>query len=171
MFKDYTLQTTWGRALVALIVGTVLGALIVAGFIAYEVGPHMFLRNAIRFVMAKFASAFMVWGSGILLVGAPIWLVLHKAGFRTWLVALFTGFLLPFALFFPIFTGQLTGIKALQGCYDELAFLTRPVFASGTLPILGAGRAAAISAVFGAVGALIALTIWFVAYKRPDRHA
>jgi hypothetical protein len=167
MFKDYSLQTTKGRALVALIVGAALGALVVAGFIAYEIKPHMVFRNAIQLVLAEYATSFMVWGFGIFLVGGPIWFVLHKTGLRTWPIALFIGFILPFALFFLIFTGQVSDILALQGSNDRLPFLTRPVLALRNLPVLDGGRAAMMSAIFGAVSSFIALTIWRIAYLRP----
>ena len=180
MFRDYTLQTTWGRALKGLGIGIVVGALIIGSlallmFNAY-IGGYMFYfqgrdeMGMVKTLTIAFGLPLVVWGMwGVIF--APIWLLLHKLDYRTWLSLILAGFALTFFVVFMLSTNYFTGIRDWPERFNTAPYMDMdPRWHGATLTAFGwrlAGISAAISGVFGAV---VAFSIWRSAYKRPVAH-
>ena len=177
MFRDYTLQTTWGRALVALVVGAVVAALILDGYgwIKYNLEfegmfgySHLLsdFDTALALVIGL-AAPLAGWGMWAM-VFSLLWLLLHKFGYRTWLSLLLCGFAFSFIVFFVGFTNFLTGTRDLPEHLNNMPLLNNdPQWDGRTLTALGWKLAALKATGLGAVAAASALTIWCIAYQNP----
>ena len=154
MFKDYTLQTTWGRALMALAGGAVVGA---GGLVLFEVPFRMYIWKQDILQIAIFWTDIFFWALyyvsiALFLAGSPIWLLAHKLGFRTWQAATFVGFLLPFSILFiaVLFTLFYNDMNLANQTSTSFLWEIVLVFVLVTL-----------------FGIATALTIWRIAYRRP----
>ncbi len=164
MFKDYTLQTTWGKALVALVGGAIVGALVV---MYYDITVNWTLSSDNTFKHGSGSSLQLVsfWtaiffryltyvGAAIFVVGTPVWIFAHKFGFRTWLSAAFAGIVVPLVVVLSLLLvsyianemGEVDGWYSSDNHWVGL-FLETVIFAFA--------------------GAPTALTIWRIAYRRP----
>ena len=154
MFKDYTLQTTWKRALVALAVGAVFGAILIS---VYEVAFLFFsgrVENAsgLGLWLYKFPSTLIKFSVLIIVIGVPVFTLLHRTGFRAWLSFTMVGFAIPSTIRMVSFIGSPNTVyklaEVLNGRDIGGVFLLNLV----VMPV---------------VVAATALTIWRIAYRRP----
>ena len=147
MFKDYTLQTSWGRAIFAIFGGSIIGASTLTGYFLSERyfrdGKDIFFEHILPTGFGVFFSMGFLWLFGLVLFGLPPWILAHFTGYRTWFVSLIFGFTVPFlvAIWF-FFTSE---ISLADSLFD----------------------AAGNAALFSLLGAIVALTIWRIAYRRP----
>lgn len=158
MFRDYTLQTTWGRALVALAGGAVVGAI---GITLLDLPDRWYIWNGdFLQVVTYWADLFFYnlyyVSIALFLAGPPIWILAHRLGFRTWAGATFVGFGLSFSVVF--LAGLATFMKNNMSFENQIKslgvwFFVYPFIA---LPL---------------IGTLVALTIWRIAYRRPLPNA
>jgi hypothetical protein len=110
--------------------------------------------------------ALVVWGVGLIAVGAPLWWLLHKLGFRHWLVAAATGTLLTFLAGFAILTRGFEMIPPPSGSALSAEDAGGPPVINNRLTPHGWRRAAQSSLMLAVAGALVALAVWRVAYRR-----
>ena len=154
MFRDYSLQTTWGRAVLALATGAIIGAI---GTTLLYLPGHFYVWNRdmleiVGFWTDTFFFNLYYFSIAMFLVGAPIWFLAHKLGFRTRKSAIFVGFGLSF---FFVFGGVILSFL------NDAITLTREMKSLGPFwyvlfPFL----------VIPLTGTAIALTIWHIAYRR-----
>jgi len=154
MFKDYTLQTTWTRALASLVGGAFVGAV---GITFLYLPGHwpIWSQGApkiIQFWAAAFADNLYYFSIALFLVGPPIWFLAHRLGFRTRISAVTLGLALSVAVLIWVVTmvywydiGMKSELKAMG-----IRVIIFPIVA---IPLTGAA---------------IAHTIWRIAYRRPD---
>lgn len=158
-----------GNAIAALIVGAAVGAVatnlpVVVMGLLYIGEPGGFQSQHIPLLVYMFALAFIVWGVGLILVGVPIWWLLHKKGLRSWWMAVLLGavaaavcnFALNLAMTLPIENASL-GDSGGQSMID------------GELTAYGWWSLVRGAAAIGVVGALVAAVIWRIAYRRVQR--
>ncbi len=156
-------RTSFPRALLALAIGAVCGTCLtlfeaVSGIpvpaLRVPLGALVYPpRNMVEIlqlleIVAMFAMG--MYSVGLVIVGAPVWYVLHRLGKRTPVDAALTGATLTFFFCFVLDNDLL----------DRLQHLGRyPMSAYGWLM---AGERAAW---FAATGAIVGLTVWWVAYR------
>jgi hypothetical protein len=133
-------HTTLARAALALLVGTIVGALLTSGYmVVAELGhPVPSFTAAIRGSAEIFPYAVIAWAMGLGLIAPVPWLILHRRKLRSWPVAAGLGAVLAF-------------LVALPG----------PVVLH--LPAIAA---LAVASFFGLFGAIVGIVVWRVAYRR-----
>lgn len=153
MLRDFTQQTTWGRVLVALVVGDFAGAL---GITLFDV-PDCWsiwsqdIRQIIWYWAGKYFFNLSFFSGVLFLLGTPVWFLAHKLGFRTWASALLAGFGLTVS--FVLLVGLAVLFFTDMHLNNEITPFGNLIFIYlVAVPVLGA---------------LIALTIWRIAYRRP----
>lgn len=161
---EYTTST--GRAVYALFVGAVLGALltmgeVTAGLTVPILRAPMPLTAAsasavmeyLQFLEMAGIYAFVVFSIGLLVAGAPVWFVLHRFGCRSWVHAVVAGAVLTFLAAFII---------------DNQAFLwaIRDSDVPFRMTTSGWIRAWSVAAQFSLTGAAVGFVIWRIAYRR-----
>ena len=176
MFKDYTLQTTWGRALVALVVGVVFGAVIAALLstinIYSDFDPKAASRVHVTTMSSSFKYATYSWTIGLALIGIPIWLVIHYFGFRTLIVWMLLGFSVTFYVLLSLNTDSFSGSRFGGSNYPDYplggyGWTGGRIFLGDTINSYGWWIAIRVSVIGSLQGSLVALTIWRIAYRRP----
>ena len=154
MFKDYTLQTSWGRALAALAAGAIIGAIGIT--ILYLPGHWPIWRQSpahiIEFWTEAFTSNLYYFSIALFLVGPPLWFLAHRLGFRTWASATCLGLALSVAANIYIITMLYWYDIEIKSELKAMGIWVI-IFPFVTIPLTGGG---------------IALTIWRVAYRRPS---
>lgn len=107
-------------------------------------------------------SAMVVWGICIVLVGGPLWWVVHRIGLRGWLAASVLGFALPFLI-----TMAVAGLhNRPQSESPRVSDSGGTMSANGVLTSHGWEVQMRSSALLGLSGLLVALTIQRLAYRR-----
>jgi len=152
MFRDYTLQTTWGRGLVALAGGALVGAV---GVTALYLPGHWSIMqrdNAeiIEFWVASYAYNLYYVSLVLVLAGTPIWFLAHWLGFRTRASVLLIALVLSLSV---------VVLMAIIVIIEEVSFTSR-ILAMGNwvfaYPVIAIPLASIATA----------LTIWRIAYRR-----
>ena len=171
MFRDYTLQTTKGRALFALLGGVIFATIVVGTKLLFGNYMDFWISelelNTFYTVVYTFSAPLIVWGVGVFFIGVPFWLVLHKKGFRTWMIALLSGFLLSFLVVFLVNTGFLTGNQIQPTYKEDVRFVGGdPRWDGQILSTFGWWFYLKFAARVGLLGSVVALTIWRIAYRR-----
>lgn len=177
MFRDYTLQTSWGRALVALAGGIFLGAAIAALLstinLYSDFDPEVAGRVHVATMPSSFDYAFRTWSFGLIVIGVPIWLVIHYFGFRTLIVWLILGFSVTFYVLFSLNTDSFSGSRFGGTNYPDYplggyGWTDGEIFQGEIMISYGWWVAIRVSVVGSLQGMLVALTIWRVAYQKPN---
>jgi hypothetical protein len=144
-------DTTFGRAAFALAIGAAAGG-ILTGLIFATLVPFGFtnpehdpptlgdLLGAIP-VVSVFAT--LGYGAALVLVGVPMWLLMHRLGWRSWLDAMLGGFLAAGLACFVVRSSITAGTALLFGW--------RPIIESVLL--------------VAAIGATVGLVVWRIAYR------
>ena len=153
MFKDYTLQTSWGRALVALACGALVGAVGVTAL--YLPGQWAVWKRGnaeiIEFWTAAYVYNLYYVSITLVLAGIPIWFVAHRLGFRTRASALLIAFVLSLSI--VIF-------MALVVIADGISFTSH-------IKSMGNWVFAYPFILIPLASLATAFTIWRIAYRRP----
>ena len=161
--RDWGLETSGLRAVLAILVGAAVGttamfvpcAILAGG----TVTPEMWSLALV---------AYIVWIIGLVLIGGPLWAVLHHKGLRGWLAALVAGASAPGLFWIIVMTlglGQ-GGGDVIRGSPNGLVYL----FQDGHLTAAGLIDALVQGATLGAIGACVGLAGWFVAYRRVPQN-
>jgi hypothetical protein len=117
------------------------------------------IRNAVIFI--SFFS-FIGWTGGLLIVGAPVWRLMHRAGFRRWFQAVAVGAVLAFGVRLALAVHSWSG----YAFYEVGGPTLRAVVVDHKLTALG-WRLSFESAAWAAViGGVTGFTIWYIAYGR-----
>lgn len=139
-------EASLDRAGLALAAGGVVGGVFAAVLVSIGTGPQPFAM-LVGFVVGMIITAMLA-----VAVGGPIWLVCHVLGRRGPVMAALVGALAGFALFLG---GQTYGFGVFEmPATDAQTLLFRWISAIAT------------SLVLALVAALIAWTMWRVAYRR-----
>jgi len=163
--KSY--QTTAPRIILALLIGAALGAAFTTGDYLINLyqtnGPAHFDQYGLSKGSRVFQVSYVIWLIGITVFGCPAWLLLHSSGYRHWLHAAVSGASIPFAIIFFWSTGYLTG----RSGYSYSSYSNGgQQWENGVLTSFGWKMAAFSALQYAAIGLIIAVAIWFVAYKR-----
>ena len=156
MASDYRIDT--GRIPWSIAAGALTGATIIAAptfvlSLVYE-SIDQFLSGNFLMVMWTFVVAFVVWAIGLVVVGLPLWWLLHKKGVRRWWVAALCGAA-------TAFVGAFALSLALMLLVESSPFKDPGAFAMIVL--------AAVE--IGVYGAIVAAVIWRIAYRRVEQRA
>ena len=153
MFKDRALQTTWPRALAALLAGAFVGAIGVT--ILYLPGHWPIWRqdpaHIIAFWTEAFAANLYYFSIALFLIGPPFWFLAHRLGLRTKASAVALGLALSIAVLILLVIMMLWYDIEMKSELKAMGFWVI-IFPLIAIPLMGAG---------------IALTIWRIAYQRP----
>lgn len=159
-----TYEITTGRAALALLVGALTGSLLVSAwylamFVMASSGQlpgDIFLYQFRTMLILVPMSSFLVFAGGLLIIGIPLWALLHQLGWRSWMHSIIFGFL--------------AGVVAALA----IQFVPRLLLASGT--IAGNYRERELDwlniagsiAWIGVACAIVGLVIWRIAYRRVE---
>ncbi len=168
MFRDYTLQTTWRRALVALVGGAVVGAFcILLMDVPFLVGVFDTPLEIAQYLTGELVDTLIYVSAALLIFFTPFLIFANWFGFRTWLSSVLLGFSIPFVVVLMLNTEFLTGKNEGKSIHSNGGF----EWIDGELTLYGWSVAAQRSALIALVGATVALTIWRIAYRRPRPNA
>jgi hypothetical protein len=136
-------ETTRARALAASVVGALVGAIALELYLLTLVvatGPVSFslLLNAISDLPVL---ALFIW-LGLVIIGVPCWLLLHRAGFRAWQHLAAAGAVAFFAVTYAI--------------ESRVVFTDHAMSSASRMALLGA---------------LVGVAIWRVAYRKVGATA
>jgi hypothetical protein len=169
---DYV--TTFPRALLALLVGALVGAL---AFLL-ELGVLLALRPSKLSEMTEYVgttnsdlimlialAALVFFAGGLLLIGAPVWWILHRLGHRQWFYAAGLGAVLGSAGFIlmSLWNPEWPALSLVSFMTEEFGGLTAR---NGQLS--GEGWSALFRGAIGiaVAGAAAGLGLWKIAYRR-----
>jgi hypothetical protein len=159
------------RAIAALAAGASVGAvvtnadLLVIG-VLYAGEPGGIQSQHIPLVISMFFLAFIIWGAGLVVVGAPMWWLLHRKGLRSWWIAVLSGAI-------AAFMGGLALSMALTLPIEHSSFGDSggDTMIDGELTAYGWQELFLGAVEVGVVGAIVAAVIWRIAYRRVEQHA
>ena len=140
--KGYELRPHWIVA--ALAAGTIAGAAMTGLLFGMLSGGQYGLAVSLPLGLMAFLTALVPWGAGLVVVGAPFWVALHRSDKRDWRSAAGLG-----AILAGSFPGLLVGLAAAAGPPDII--------------VLAWAIGAPIG--FAVIGALVGLVVWRVAYR------
>ena len=154
---DY--ETTPLRATNALFSGALVGGLIVVAA-DIPVASETYWRTQIII----FVAAFVVWSFGLWILAAPVWYELDHRGYRSWPYAVALGAMLTFVVTFGCAVGPTYFFASHPGDWsrDNLDYIVR----DGRLTAYGFRSALVASGKIALAGAVVALVVWRVAYRR-----
>ena len=167
MASDYRIDTgriPWSMAAGALTGATIIAAPTLVLSLLYD-SIERFLTVNFLMVMWTFVIAFVVWAIGLVVVGLPLWWLLHKKGVRRWWVAALCGAVAAFVGSFALYLAlTLPG----GGSYSDSGGHT---MIDGELTAYGWQSIVLGAAEIGVCGAIVAAVIWRIAYRRVDQPA
>ena len=148
--------TRWPPRLISSIaLGALTAALLSVVWFAAEalLVPHERFtgENDVEWALEIFGVSFCLWSAGLAVLGVPAWCVLHRYGYRSWYAAAILGFMLPLIV---CWRGGDT-ISVLFGHPPKHGW---EIYWTDVAD--------------GAIGIIVSLTIWAIAYhqiKRPFR--
>lgn len=163
-----TYTTTRVRVVAAVFAGAVVGATVVAGeYLFSMLQPHPILNphQTVRIVMLVFVGAFVVWLLGLLVLGCPVWRVLHRRNVRGWPSAVLIGVVLTFLASFLLTLAPSLLIRSAGGS-SFLGDSGGMIIVNTSLTPHGWVVYSEWSLLFSVMGALVGWVIWRVAYRR-----
>jgi hypothetical protein len=175
MFHHAGYSTNPSRVILSLTAGAATGAIFIAlSYLwgtAQSLGIRYVLVYGLGWSIVVFMVAFVVWGIGLILFGLPLWLLFHKLRLRHWLVAAIVGAAMTFTVGFGIETRLFELIPPpTNSTYSESDSGGPTVVANRRTPH-GWRVAARTALTLGAVGVVVALVIWRIAYRRSAPQA
>jgi hypothetical protein len=166
-------ELTIKRAVLALAAGEIFGTIILSILGAFPF-PSAALRshggvdldwtNFLSAVVSVIPFVAIVFGIGLLIVGVPGWVLLHRNGWRGWRAALAFGFVatagLDLAAFavFPV----LISVEGTYSASDDGG----PTIINGHVTLHGWTEFAEQAITLGAVSAIVGWVIWRIAYRK-----
>jgi hypothetical protein len=142
MLAEY--HTSPERAVLGLAAGAATGAYVLTLWSYLSVG-HLQDPHHLQATQLFFSLMLFIWTAGLIAVGAPVWWLLHRLGLRHWLVAIATGVVLL----------ALVGLALQSGIEFE------DNGSPGVTRLTDEGFYMLV-----VTGALVALVVWRVAYRR-----
>jgi len=159
------------RILASLLVGAMVGGLLfVLSYLVIQLlesgGEHV-IKYGLSNVLAGFLFFSVVWFVGILLVGSPFWFFMHREGKTSWKYASSLGFGLVFIFIFLFntFFAQLMVGDGSDGSRFSASDSGGPTWVDNQLTLHGWASAAQNACFFALAGMLVALSLWWAAYK------
>jgi hypothetical protein len=166
--------TTFWRALLAIVGGPVVGGLV----FLLEIAILLALRpaklgemteylgmGAFDFIQILVLAVFVFFIGGLLLVGTPVWYLLHRMGRRQWFYAVAVGAVLAAAGFvlMVLWNPEWPALSLVSFLTEEFGGLTAR---DGQLT--GEGWSALVRGTIGLAlaGGLAGLSLWKIAYRR-----
>ena len=161
-------ETSLGHAVLALFVGTLVGAVVVTLFAVLTDIDYFraYGRQSAAFQLVFIYAAFL-WGAGLFLVAPLPWAILHRWHRRTWPVAVALGTFLTFAVVLGLMT---YGFGLFSSGYSA-SDTGGAVWIDGRLTRHGWAEAARVAAMCSVAGAVVAFVVWRVAYRRATGRA
>lgn len=156
--------------IVALAVGAATGTGLVLGFFALQMvaaafTDPMLIIGGFMFLMLAIPFALGIWGLG-LLFAIPGWLLLHRWGVRSRLVAAGYGALLTFVVVLAVLTGGFDLIPPAPGSSFSASVGDVPTVIENRLTAQGWINAAHDAAMVAIAGAMVGWVVARVAYGR-----
>lgn len=150
-----SLSTNPRRATLAVTAGAVIGALGVAIVVLLLATIATGVVSAADLIVAIliFIVALVGWSLGLFLFGLPLWWLFHRNGWRGRRVAMLLGALTTFVI--VLLLEMSGGILAVTTGNSDAGHLISFVWV----------------AVMAVLGALVALVIWRIAYRRAEDRA
>lgn len=158
--------TTGPRMALGLAGGALTGATLFCLYVLLSASPAPFGSGGGSWAIAlvAFIYAAVIWSAGLVAVGLPVWILLHVLKRRHWLWAVSVGAVLTFGgvYWFATETNTFWGMAGFTvGDFVDPSTLTESEVASRKWQ-----TALRASFVLGAIGAVVALAIWRIAYRR-----
>ena len=156
-------ETNLPRAVLALVVGTLVGAIIVTLFaVLTDIDYFREYGRQTAAGLLIFIYAAVFWGAGLFLVAPLPWAILHRYHQRTWPIAAALSVILTFVVVLGLMTYGFGLFSSGYSASDNGGAL----WIDGRLTRHGWAEAAKVSAMCSVAGALVGLVVWWVAYHR-----
>ena len=156
-------QTTFLRAVLAVGAGAVAGAAMVTVWFLAGASDLNYLRQyGFQAGVLIFINATVIWALGLVLVGAPLWAILHYYGKRNWTAAGALGAILTFVVTLGLLTN---GFGLLVSGNLSASDAAGPIWVDSQLTAHGWAVALEVAVVCCIAGALVGLIVWRVAYR------
>jgi len=165
-------DTTLPRAALSLIAGAAAGASLIALWYLWGTAQNLGIQYVLDYGVIPttlvFIEALVVWSVGLTIFGLPFWWLLHRLGWRHWLVAVALGAVLTFLVDFGIETRFLELIPPPANSAYSASDSGGPTVIASHLTLHGWWVTFRAALLLGAEGVLVALVIWRIAYRRDD---
>lgn len=129
--------------------------------------------HALALGLIVFVCAFLVWLFGLVIVGLPSWLVLHRLGYRNVVAAVVLGFVATFFVTLAWrsnFFALPPPVSAMGSTHEWYAVSEGLVEVDYKLTRLGWKFAFEGAAELGALGVVVAIAVWTAAYHPRFWH-
>lgn len=156
--------TNLPRAALAILVGIIAGAILVALWSFWGNTDLQYLREYWhRDALIVFTYAAFVWAAGLIVVAPGPWAMLHRKGIRDWWVAVALGATLTFVVTLGLLTDcfGLIHFSNISSAADSGG----PTRVDGRLTRHGWVEASKFALVCSALGGLVGLVVWRTAYR------
>jgi hypothetical protein len=155
--------TNLPRAALAILVGTIVGAILVALWSFWGNTNLQYLREYWqRDALIAFTYAAFVWAAGLIVVAPGPWAILHSNGFRGWWAAVALGATLTFVVTLGLLTNAFGLIDSI---ISSAADGGGPTWVEGRLTRHGWAEASKFALMCSALGGLVGLAVWRTAYR------
>ena len=157
------------RIILALLAGAVTGGLLVALFdLLFTVfvlqDPKHDWKYAPLAIYSTIAMASTFWLIGLVVIGGPFWLLMHKMQFTSWKHVVISVPSLIFLVFLALKTQGFGLLQSDMGNFSAWEF-GGSTWIDGRMTLHGWFSAAWVSFILALHGLLVALTVWGVAYR------
>ena len=155
--------TNLPRAALAILVGTIVGAILVTLWSFWGNTNFQYLREYWqRDALIVFTYAAFVWAAGLFVVAPGPWAMLHRNGFRGWWAAVGLGATLSFVVTLGLLTNA---FGLIDSTISSAADGGGPTWVEGRLTRHGWAEASEFALVCSALGGLVGLAVWRTAYR------
>lgn len=126
-----------------------------------------FRSQHLRSLPVLIAIALVMWSAGLVVFGAPLWWLLHRAKRCTWRIAAIVGAILPLLVYVGLRTVTLLAWPESYGP----AYLTGDPAIDAKLWAEARWSEVLVPLFIAATGMTVALVIWRIAYRPLDEPA
>lgn len=156
-------KTNPPRAALAILFGTMVGAILVALWSFWGNTNLQYLRQYWqRDALIVFTYVAFVWAAGLIVVAPGPWAMLHRYGFRSWYAAVGLGATLTFVVTLGLLTNAFGLIEPI---ISSAADSGGPTWVDGRLTRHGWAEASKFALMCSALGCLVGLAVWRTAYR------
>ena len=156
--------TNLPRAALAIVVGTIVGAILVALWSFWGNTDLQYLREYWhRDALIVFSYAAFVWAAGLIVVAPGPWAILHYNGMRSWWIAIALGAILTFVVAFGLITRGFNLFVVSDGFSSSDN--GGPIWIDGRLTPHGWAEASQFALICSALGSIVGLAVWRTAYR------